>query len=493
MAINRTKDTLEQAGDYQFPVCEIISYRIHGEEQQPYRQDIRQLVITCELTEDIYSNNMVGALTVFDSQDIRTMLPITGLERLNLKFNTPGMPGINAVEGEGFPFQIYKIDSVRVDPTNPRAQYYKIYFCSQEMYFNSLDRVSKAYAGPLEDGVSQILRSKRFLNSKKKLYIEPTATNTKMVIPNLRPYKAINMMAKSAISGLYENAGYLFYETPQGFFFRSIESLLAMGGAVVRPAKYKYTYQISNVRQGETRDVLADMKNVIQYDFEQPVNTLYNLNEGLYANRTIEHDLYHKTLTTTDFDYADSFGDYFHTEHIDGNKSAFKTTLPYAKFEDTNKDLSSNPLAKLMTHSRTSKVHNDFELISDSETTQKSIPQRLGLRNINLNLQVFGNSLVTAGDIITFDLPLMRPLFGDTQQSNPYYSGRYLVMAIKHIISVPAGRYEMVMKCSKDAVRTEFAQETDDNITQQPNYKIKLEDIYTQDSKILTGDLLSEL
>ena len=40
------------------------------------------------ITDDIFSNNIMGSVTVYDSQDIRTLLPITGLERLSFKFNT---------------------------------------------------------------------------------------------------------------------------------------------------------------------------------------------------------------------------------------------------------------------------------------------------------------------------------------------------------------------------------------------------------------------
>ena len=36
------------------------------------------------ITEDIFSNNIMGSVTVYDSQDIRTLLPITGLKDYHL-------------------------------------------------------------------------------------------------------------------------------------------------------------------------------------------------------------------------------------------------------------------------------------------------------------------------------------------------------------------------------------------------------------------------
>jgi len=482
------RNTITQAGDYQLEIVELISYRMHGGESKPYRMNIKPIVINIELTEDIFTNNMVGAITVYDTQDVRTILPITGLERLNLKFSTPGLPGVNANEEEGYPFQIYKIDEVRVDPENPRGQMYRIFFCSQEMYYSSMHRVSQAFAGPVEDAVDKIFRQKDYLNSQKPLFVEPTKTNTKLVIPNLRPLNAINLLSRYSVSGLYKNGGYVFYENPDGYFFRSIESMLAMGGAVARPAKFAYRYQTSNVRTGETRDINTDMRNVLKYDFVRPVNTLYNMREGMYANRLIMHDLFYKQVNISDYDYLDSFGDYFHVEHDEGNKANDLATIPLSNYENTNKDLSSAFMSKLLLSPQTSNIHNDYQMPICSDTKQQSLVQRLQLQNLNLNLLVFGNSLIKSGDIISFDVPMMRPLGEKKQDPNPYHSGRYLVMAIKHVINISAGRYEMVLKCMRDAVRTPLVSETENNavITKESG----IYNIYQEDSNILRGDIL---
>src|SRR6056300_813729 len=110
-----SKNTIEQAGEYKLDTVEIISYRRHGGESRPYKMDIKPIVLNVEMTEDILTNTLVGAVTVYDTQDVSTVLTITGLEKLNLRFYSPGFPGGNAVEEEGHPFQIYKIDEVRVD------------------------------------------------------------------------------------------------------------------------------------------------------------------------------------------------------------------------------------------------------------------------------------------------------------------------------------------------------------------------------------------
>jgi hypothetical protein len=474
---------IHQPGDYNLETVNIISYRKNDEEGTLYEYNIKPIVVTIELTEDIFSGFMSGNIIVKDAQDIRSVLPITGLEKLELAFNTPGMTGVRALRDEGHPFHIYKIEGVQVDPTNPRAQFYNLYFCSKEMFYNSFNRMSQAYAGPIEYGVEKILRDVNGLNSKKPFLYEPTKTNTKFVIPNLKPINAINLMGQSAISGLYNNAGYLFYETPQGFNFRSVESMLALGGASARPAAFKYQYQITNTQD---EDVEIDMKNVIRYHFERPVNTLYNLNEGMIASKLIAHDSFYKTIQETDFDYLESFGKYFHTEHDNGAKTTINGTLPLSKFDGNQYYLSEKSNAKLMTTTNTSKTHNDYEIVPVDQTIQNKLSQRLQMRNVNLNLQVYGNSLINAGAVIYFEMPYLRPLGEkDNTDENPYWSGRYLIMAVKHIISRDDERYEMSLKCMKDAVQTPYDVETDNVSVNERTYNQSVQSVYQADQSYL--------
>ena len=157
---------IHQAGDYKLELAELVSYRVHNEENKTYRVDIKPILVNIELSENIMQNHMIGSLTVYDTQDIRTVLPITGLEKLLLKFNTPGMSGINAVEGEGFPFHVYKIDKINLNERQGKAQAYRIFFTAEEAFRDSMSRISKAYTGKIEDAVEDILRNKKFLNSK---------------------------------------------------------------------------------------------------------------------------------------------------------------------------------------------------------------------------------------------------------------------------------------------------------------------------------------
>jgi len=461
---------LDKVGKFNLSTLDIISYRQQKDESAPKVLDIKGITDLMTITEDIFNHTLSGVLTVYDTQDIRSMLPLTGLERLSLKFNTPGLPGYDFTEENGTPFQIYKVDKITKIPDKDTHQYYQIYFCSPEMFNSQLNTVSRAYAGPIENAVNDILKNK--LQSKKPFYFENTSTNAKYVIPSLKPFKAINFLASQTKSGKYNNAGYLFYETSKGFHFRSIESLLAMGGAVARPTRWNYQTQINMIQdsdRSEVKDIQRRMQAVIKYDFDKQVDTLSNIIEGLYANRLIVHDAFNKTIKTHDFNYKDEFAKSFHVDTVGDVNDGAKHNIPDAKLNDTNKGLYDYPNAKKMVLTETSKVHNDYEFVPVNETLPKITSQIASLKNLNLTMLVYGNTQINAGDVINFSVPIMRVPGSKEPIQNPYTSGRYLIMAIKHTMSLEAQSHEMTLKCMKDSVRTPYPTEEDALIVGKDN------------------------
>ena len=464
---------LDDVGKYNLSQLDIISYQQQKDESAPKVMDIKGIAEIINLHEDILTHTLYGTITVYDTQDIRSIFPLTGLERLSLKFNTPGLPGYDYTEDNGTPFHIYKVDKITKVKEKDTAQYYQIFFCSPEFITNQLETVSKAYAGPIEDAVNDIVKNK--LKSQKPFYFENTATNAKYVIPSLKPFKAINYLATQAVSGKYHNAGYLFYETAKGFHFRSLESLLAMGGSVARPTRWNYQKQIqlnmdnNEKGQPEVKDIEGRMQNIIDHDFDKHADTLSNIIDGMYANRLVVHDAFNKTIKTHDFNYFKEFEKSYHTETIGDELDHKKHILPDTQYNDTGKGLNEYPNSKKMVVTETSKVHNDYEFVPTKETLPKIISQRKSLQNLNLTLLVYGNTILNAGDVINFTVPLERP--GEKVIPNPYTSGRYLIMAIKHTISLEAGKHEMTLKCMKDSVRTPYPKEVDALIVGKDNRK----------------------
>ena len=133
-----------------------------------------------------------------------------------------------------------------------------------------------------------------------------------------------------------------------------------------------------------------------------------------------------------------------------------------------------------MVVTETSKVHNDYEFTPTNLTLPKIISQMSQYKNMNLTILAHGYTMLNAGDIINFTESVRQP--GDKKVDNPYTSGRYLIMAIKHTISVESKSHEMVLKCFKDSVRTPYPRE-------EEGLLVGIEDdtninIYKEDEKI---------
>ena len=466
MAVSDNHDNIiNYAGDFRLKAVTIISYRKAGNSEKAVRQNILPQTISITLVEDLTMPVLTGTIDVTDGVDFRTSLPLTGMEKLELHVFTPGQNQIKFLEGVSDTFNVYKIEKIRgAMSMSSRESLYRIHFISREAYRNSTTRISKAFKGPVENAVYEICQDEKYLDSRKRVYAEPTSTNSKYVIPNLKPFKTIRFLSNNSVSDKYNNAGYLFYETTKGFNFRSFESLMAQGGNIARTSVEKYAMQPANMRDAEqNKDIALDLQSPDQYSFENVVNTLDELNKGLYANHLVTHDIYNKKITTFNYDYHESFGDNFHTEHQDGNKTPDKYTKPLAYYEDTGKMLSDFPMAKLMSVVDTKAVHNDYEFTSPEVLLPNKVSQRAQMANNHLLLTVPGQTRINAGNIITFNLPLQQPIGHDeAQKTNPYYSGRYLILSLKHKFDVPNQKHTMNLRTVKDAVMTDLPKGLDE-------------------------------
>ena len=483
-ASDNSDNIINYAGDFRLKACTIISYRKAGNSEKAVRQNILPQTMHITLNEDITMAVMSGTVDVVDGVDFRTFLPITGMEKLELHVFTPGQDEIKFLEGYTDTFNIYKIEKIRGTSGTARESMYRIHFVSREAYRNSTTRISKAFEGPVENAVYQICQDKKYLDTRKRVYAEPTATNSKYVIPNLKPLKTIKFLADQSVSDKYKNAGYLFYETTKGFNFRSFESMMAMSGTIARPAIEKYAMQPANMRNNNMeKDILKDLQSPDNYSFENVVNTLEELNKGLYANNLVTHDIYHKKIQTFNYDYHDEFGQHFHTEHQDGQKTDTKYIKPIAYYEDTGKHLSDFPMAKLMNIVDTKAVHNDYEFTAPEVLLPNRVSQRAQMASNHLLLTVPGQTRMNAGTIITFNLPLQRKVAHDeAQQTNPYYSGRYLILSLKHKFDVVKQKHTMNIRAAKDSTLTDLPKGLDE-VTVLTDYKDAV-NLYEEDERI---------
>ena len=77
--------------------------------------------------------------------------------------------------------------------------------------------------------MENILRDSRFINTKKKLFLETTSGIRKFVAPNVRPFTFINSLKNEALSVKTIHHIIFFFETTRGIHFKSLDSMYSAG------------------------------------------------------------------------------------------------------------------------------------------------------------------------------------------------------------------------------------------------------------------------
>jgi hypothetical protein len=439
--------TIQYAGEYKVDVCEILS--VTGAVL-----DVRDLFSTVSIFEDIFQNSITGSITLVDTNNLLTNLPIIGQEKLRLKLYTPNADDDTsrtaAINFTETPLYIYKIESKT--QVNDQTIAYSLGFTTPEAVRNNRIRVSQSYEGePTEMMVKKILRDEELLDSKKEFYYETTSNNYKFVAPNMRPMDFINAVARRCFSRDYNFApSFLFYETVKGFWFRTIDSMMD------KQVRWSYAEMTPNVlADGAARtDTEANLHNILNYSVVQSVDTMMNMRKGLYGSKLTMIDLINKTTEIFETNYFDDFQKDVHLDQY---------PLASEALDDKNNKLSdyTETCIYMQSVDRDSpyglfspRHEGFFDYTGTDQWLQRRRSRFTSLdAGIVLRIEVPGNTTLQVGDLVQIDLRNTGVLSGDDRR-DPYYSGKYLVRKLRHEFTRGQGVYKhtMHMEVVKDAI-----------------------------------------
>ena len=456
MATNKVEKSIDFAGDYNLK--NILLHNHAGEVI-----DIKNVVQELNIYESIYKNALTGTLVVIDAQNLIAKLEMQGTERISFTLSTPGAMGersiINASESTGHPFHVYKITDRK--QLKPGTLMYTIHFASREFMRNLRTKVSQAYNGRLDRSVYQIFLDETYLDSKKELTFEPCGNTDKVVIPNMRPFDAINMIAGKSLPEKSNGVGYYFYETTKGFHYRSWDNMISSNGEHERPIKQEFYYMPMNIDDKEIQDKINhDFKSVESYRF---VNTFHDVAAntllGTYGHRVISHNIFDKSYAIEDYDYHYDFEFSKHTETQGGDLP--KYAIAYSAVDEDGNTVSDYPESRVSLQSTTQFLHDTaaggygLDVAQDGRMKGKRVAQQNQVRQgTALKLIVKGQSYLEAGDLIEFKLRSIDEKNTDGQE-DPQYSGKYVITKIRHQITPE--RYTMALECAKDSVKQGYS------------------------------------
>ena len=482
-----SKRHLEFAGDYDLQYVHISNHKGQGRTQSLRGENITQMVVELNIYEGIYNSSITGSIVIADTSNLIGNLPIQGTERLFFKLNNKLVNSsfsntLDFTEKSGHPLHIYKVTDR--EQLNDNTQTYTLHFASREFIRNQRLKVSEAFNGRMDESVYSIFKRPEYLDSKKKLYFQKTQNSDKIVVPNINPFDAIKMLAKRALPESFRDkgVGYLFFETPRGFHFRSWESLCIGKNGKPREIKQKFRYvQVNLDRFGhEVLDkngkplnkVVEDYQNVESYKLLNSTHDVAaNTALGTYGHTVITHNLYNKSYKKDKYHYHDSFNT---TGHVDNNsgQDTYTTSNPMIVSSPVDYDLvegdtrqkgvSDYAESRVSLQATSQFVHGEDTGSYGVDVAQDGVleGERVSLANqlhsgTRLQLTIKGQAWLQAGDLIQFDMQTIenrddRP----STRLDPQLSGRYVISHIRH--RVAGDQYRQVLECVKDSVVRSF-------------------------------------
>ncbi len=450
---------VDRPGAFELSDVILISYQSFDGAGTPKRLSIRSLVQEVSIYESLDGKFLSGDMTLLDGTNAIQTLPITGFERVEFFFRTPGTEkGFDFSVKTGHPMFVYSLKNR--SGVNPRSQIYTLKFISMEAIRNHQTRVSQSFTGQIDQMVTDICYN--YLKTKKDLVVEDTKSNHKFVMPRIKPTKAIEQLRKNARSLHFENSGFLFFENGDGFNFKSYEGLFCTKDGSPRPVKAHYSPKIKNI--GE--DPVYALQSVEDFTIQQQFDTLNNTANGVYASRLITHDLYNKTFEEIDFDYNKEYGKQNHLEQdANGGKRSDNGILPFFNFDNGDTFGNKNE-GSIYYQSETKKIHNTHELPESKDILQKRISQHIATNSIIIDITAPGTTELRVGDIVNFTLPKYAPNSKDDPKDNDkYLSGRYLISAARHHVSTLNKRHTLALELIKDSFNVSLPMEDNELFT----------------------------
>jgi hypothetical protein len=447
--------------------------------------DLSASIIHITIFEDTTMTAVTGDILLQDSFALTSVGPIIGQEYLKLKIRTPSLTDEDNIID--FTENVFIVNSLESRTTaGNNVQVYLLNFTSSEVVRNSRTKVSRSLKGSYSDIVKIMLGE---VNCKKRIYVEPTSGNKRIVAPNVRPFDVIDMATRESVSKFFLNPNYLFFETIKGYHFRSISSLYA------QPPSQTYTTFVhgSSVEKGGYVNIEKELANVLEFDIIENSNSLLNYIGGVYASNLIVHDIYSKSYKKYQYGI---FNEFNKENHITGYHQKNKKEYPIYShlIVDENKNTVQDFPARTFVTPASISSSSDAQHTTVNNTSPYTPPnaqdwlqnrasQMMQLeQGLLLNILTHGNTIVSAGDIVRLDLPY-NASFKTTQdeKNDRFYKGMFFVKRLRHDFDFGDKKHKTHMTLVKDSLE-ESLDGPEDNFEPKPKksatFYEEIEDFY---------------
>jgi len=252
--------------------------------------DISAGVIAFTYFENIFSPSITARAIVVNTgntikgkdgrmQTVFNGLPIRGGERLLIKI--AGNSNINkGLDFSDRPSRYFHVGSVTNVLIDEGTETFTLNLVSRETITNETVRVGKKFptSQKISDSVKNILKD--YIKTDKNIEVDPTQNPYGFIGNMKKPFSIITWLASKSVPGKGSSkdssAGFLFYETKEGFNFRSIDNLIDE-----KPFRKNYTFTPGVVN---SEDKNRDFK-ILRYAINRNQDLIAKLERGAFSSQ----------------------------------------------------------------------------------------------------------------------------------------------------------------------------------------------------------------
>jgi len=291
-------------------------------------------------------------------------------------------------------------------------------------------RINVRLDGPISKHIDDIL--KKFLITEKELHIEETSNDYNFVGNNKKPYYTMNWLSKFGVpsGGSGEkgkSAGYFFWETSEGFHFKSIDSLFSKDK---NPLKKKFIYTATDDGQG------------IPKGFDGKILELVADNRIDYQNKIMMGAFGTKLVVFNPFDCFYEVVPQTAKETESGTTTGGEGLPEFnKKFKNPSDEQNFTRTTFMLIDTGTLPSGDNKEQVDKNEKPNFEAQTVLnqGIRRYNqffsqeMSITIGGDFSLHAGDAIFVDVPSVKAETDD--EKNEVSGGRYVIADLCHYVS----------------------------------------------------------
>jgi hypothetical protein len=404
--------------------------------------DITSIFEEINIYDSMFLPVMSGTIMIRDSVGLSGKLLFDGSESILMDISKDENSDIAKFKKA---FRVYKQSNRKND--NQTSESSILHFVSDELLFSDQQRVNQSYETTYSGVAEKILQNYlKVPPSNLGGIYEPTSGLRKIVVPNLRPFDAIEWCAKRALDK-NGSPNYVFFQNLVGYNFASLSTLLTQQEIL------NIKFEVKNQPGKNSLDEISSARSL---EVLAQNDTIEKTRSGVNAGKFIGFDPMTRSFASKNISFGDHYSGMKH-----GNDNPNFTSMQNRDGQLNDAAFESKKVVSLFGTARQYSEYikkNDPTSISKVESQENYIFQRKAiLQNLmakRLKLVMPGNFQLTSG----FNVNVTAPSFSLKQKGDsnddPSLSGKYVIVATRQIIGYE--KHETIIEVATTSTNNEF-------------------------------------